>query len=164
MGLSSRTLCLQSLNVLAGEGSTSITSTPKGAKLKASNTHTTVLYDSCSLLCSQCVDAVPLTLYANGIVMFQGPFRPFTDPSTQVYIHIAQFTSSPITSEAPPTYSSVYKTSRMATSPQSYSHNIPTGFPFSSAIKERSPLFHGVPVRFSLVAAKNWVAKRDPLN
>lgn len=34
---------------------------------------------------SQCVEAVPLTLYANGIVMFQGPFRPFTDPSTQVH-------------------------------------------------------------------------------
>ena len=31
----------------------------------------------------QPVDAIPLTLYKNGIVMFQGPFRPFTDPITR---------------------------------------------------------------------------------
>ena len=30
------------------------------------------------------MEPVPLTLYKNGIVMFQGPFRPFTDPSTMV--------------------------------------------------------------------------------
>lgn len=78
------TLCLQSLNILAGEGSTSVTSTPRGAKLKACTyTHTHQI--NLSLLHSQCVEAVPLTLYANGIVMFQGPFRPFTDPSTQVH-------------------------------------------------------------------------------
>ena len=31
-------------------------------------------------------DAIQLTLYANGIVMFSGPFRPFTDPTTQVCV------------------------------------------------------------------------------
>ena len=31
-------------------------------------------------------DPVQLTLYANGILMFEGPFRPFTDPSTQTCI------------------------------------------------------------------------------
>lgn len=83
-------VCLQSLNVLAGEGSTAITSTPKGAKLKActyGHTHT----KSLSLLHPQCVEPVPLTLYANGIVMFQGPFRPFTDPSTQVHCTVQYF-------------------------------------------------------------------------
>lgn len=28
-------------------------------------------------------DAVPLTLYANGIVMFAGPFRPLSEATTQ---------------------------------------------------------------------------------
>ena len=28
-------------------------------------------------------DPVPLTLYANGIVMFSGPFRPYAEPTTQ---------------------------------------------------------------------------------
>lgn len=28
-------------------------------------------------------DPIPLTLYANGLLMFSGPFRPYTDPSTQ---------------------------------------------------------------------------------
>ena len=32
----------------------------------------------------QSVEKVPLTLFANGLVMFQGPFRPFSDPLTQV--------------------------------------------------------------------------------
>lgn len=28
-------------------------------------------------------ESVPMTLFANGIVMFSGPFRPFSDPTTQ---------------------------------------------------------------------------------
>ena len=28
-------------------------------------------------------DPIQLTLYANGILMFEGPFRPFTEPSTR---------------------------------------------------------------------------------
>ena len=31
-------------------------------------------------------DPIPLTLYANGIIMFRGPFRPFTDHSTQLCV------------------------------------------------------------------------------
>ena len=30
------------------------------------------------------LEPIPLRLYRNGIVMFDGPFRPFHDPSTQV--------------------------------------------------------------------------------
>ncbi len=54
----------QELNVLAGEGSAAVVKSPAGAKL-------------------QPVDPIPLTLFRNGLVLFQGPFRPFTDPSTQ---------------------------------------------------------------------------------
>ena len=32
-------------------------------------------------------DSVPLTLYSNGILMFGGPFRPFSDPVTQVSVY-----------------------------------------------------------------------------
>jgi hypothetical protein len=39
------------------------------------------MHFSLSLL--QPADAIPLTLYKNGIVMFQGPFRSFSDPSTR---------------------------------------------------------------------------------
>ena len=28
-------------------------------------------------------DPIPLTIYANGIIMFSGPFRSFEDPTTQ---------------------------------------------------------------------------------
>lgn len=31
----------------------------------------------------QLPDPVDLALYANGIMMYSGPFRPFTDPQTQ---------------------------------------------------------------------------------
>ena len=31
-------------------------------------------------------DPIPLTLYANGIIMFHGPFRPFSDQTTQMCI------------------------------------------------------------------------------
>ena len=28
-------------------------------------------------------DPIPLVLYSNGLVLFSGPFRPFSDPTTQ---------------------------------------------------------------------------------
>ena len=34
----------------------------------------------------QMPDPIQLTLYANGILMFEGPFRPFSDPSTQACV------------------------------------------------------------------------------
>ena len=34
--------------------------------------------------CLQVRDSVPLSLYSNGILMFGGPFRPYSDPVTQV--------------------------------------------------------------------------------
>ena len=45
------------------------------------------------ICCSQVRDPVPLCLYANGILMFGGPFRPYSDPVTQVssYLKIATF-------------------------------------------------------------------------
>ncbi|KAK3098430.1 hypothetical protein FSP39_019390 [Pinctada imbricata] len=55
---------IKDLNVLAGEGVSKVQHTTDGARLKMP-------------------DAVPLTLYANGIVMYSGPFRPYNDPSTQ---------------------------------------------------------------------------------
>ena len=55
---------IEELNVLSGANRTVIAHTKGGATLKAS-------------------EAVPLTLYANGILMFSGPFRPYTDDTTQ---------------------------------------------------------------------------------
>lgn len=55
------------LNILAGEGQAKIQHTVDGARLKIP-------------------DPVQLILYANGIIMFDGPFRPFSDPSTQQVI------------------------------------------------------------------------------
>ncbi|NXC21829.1 UBX11 protein, partial [Corythaeola cristata] len=52
------------LNALAGEGVSQIQHTPGGARLRQP-------------------EPLPLTLYQNGIVMFNGPFRPYGDPSTQ---------------------------------------------------------------------------------
>ncbi|NXM07351.1 UBX11 protein, partial [Tyrannus savana] len=52
------------LNLLAGEGSPQIKHTLQGAQLKQP-------------------EPVPLTLYQNGIVMCNGAFRPYQDPSTQ---------------------------------------------------------------------------------
>ena len=45
------------------------------------------------ICCLQVRDPVPLCLYANGILMFGGPFRPYSDPVTQVssYLKIATF-------------------------------------------------------------------------
>lgn len=34
----------------------------------------------------QVLDSVPLTLYNNGLSLFAGPFRPYSDPSTQQVI------------------------------------------------------------------------------
>ncbi|NWQ93200.1 UBX11 protein, partial [Burhinus bistriatus] len=55
---------VKDLNVLAGEGISQIERTPGGARLRQP-------------------EPLPLTLYQNGIVMFNGPFRPYEDPSTQ---------------------------------------------------------------------------------
>ncbi|KFV99211.1 UBX domain-containing protein 11, partial [Eurypyga helias] len=55
---------VKDLNVLAGEGISHIEHTPGGARLRRP-------------------EPVPLTLYQNGIVMSNGPFRPYEDPSTQ---------------------------------------------------------------------------------
>ncbi|NWH58765.1 UBX11 protein, partial [Geococcyx californianus] len=55
---------VKELNVLAEEGISQIKRTPWGARLTQP-------------------EPLPLTLYRNGIVMFDGPFRPYEDPSTQ---------------------------------------------------------------------------------
>ncbi|XP_041352482.1 UBX domain-containing protein 11-like [Gigantopelta aegis] len=55
---------IKDLNTLAGDGVAKIKHTTDGARLKIP-------------------DPVPLTLYANGISLFSGPFRPFSDPATQ---------------------------------------------------------------------------------
>lgn len=56
---------LQDLSELVTEGDTQVTPVPSGARLRA-------------------LEPIPLKLYRNGIMMFDGPFRPFHDPSTQV--------------------------------------------------------------------------------
>ncbi|XP_072103499.1 UBX domain-containing protein 11 isoform X1 [Mobula birostris] len=55
---------LRDLNILAGEGEAAVEHVTGGARLKRP-------------------DPVPLTLFKNGIVLFNGPFRPFSQPSTQ---------------------------------------------------------------------------------
>ncbi|CAG2231550.1 unnamed protein product [Mytilus edulis] len=55
---------IKDLNVLAGDGISRIQHTTDGARLKMP-------------------DPVDLALYANGIMMYSGPFRPFSDPPTQ---------------------------------------------------------------------------------
>ncbi|XP_010083552.1 PREDICTED: LOW QUALITY PROTEIN: UBX domain-containing protein 11, partial [Pterocles gutturalis] len=55
---------VKDLNVLAGEGIAQIQHTPGGARLRQP-------------------EPLSLTLYQNGIVMCNGPFRPYEDPSTQ---------------------------------------------------------------------------------
>ncbi|XP_068513754.1 UBX domain-containing protein 11 isoform X1 [Anas acuta] len=55
---------VKDLNVLAGEGISQIEHTPQGARLRQQ-------------------EPLPLTLYQNGIVMFDGPFRSYEEPSTQ---------------------------------------------------------------------------------
>ncbi|XP_064897927.1 UBX domain-containing protein 11 isoform X3 [Columba livia] len=65
---------VKDLNVLAGEGVSQIEYTPGGARLRQP-------------------DPLPLTLYQNGIVMFNGPFRPYEDPSTQTFQHSSHHTN-----------------------------------------------------------------------
>ncbi|XP_028834987.1 UBX domain-containing protein 11 isoform X2 [Denticeps clupeoides] len=55
---------IQDLNVLAGEGESYVRSVPGGAELARRS-------------------PVPLWLYRNGIVMFNGPFRSYEDSNTQ---------------------------------------------------------------------------------
>ncbi|XP_069751540.1 UBX domain-containing protein 11 isoform X4 [Narcine bancroftii] len=55
---------IKDLNILAGEGEAAIEPVLGGARLKRP-------------------DPIPLTLFKNGIVMFNGPFRSFSQPSTQ---------------------------------------------------------------------------------
>ncbi|XP_030360711.1 UBX domain-containing protein 11 [Strigops habroptila] len=55
---------VKDLNLLAGEGISHIEHTPGGARLRQR-------------------EPLPLTLYQNGIVMFNRAFRPYEDPSTQ---------------------------------------------------------------------------------
>ncbi|KAL8576046.1 hypothetical protein ACOMHN_052064 [Nucella lapillus] len=50
------------LNVIAGEGEARIQRTTDGARLKRQGN-------------------VPVTFYANGMLMFEGPFRPYTEPT-----------------------------------------------------------------------------------
>lgn len=55
---------IKDLNVLAGEGVAQIRKTAEGARFEIP-------------------DPVQLTIYANGILMFDGPFRPYTELSTR---------------------------------------------------------------------------------
>uniref|UniRef100_A0A667YGZ2 UBX domain-containing protein 11 n=2 Tax=Myripristis murdjan TaxID=586833 RepID=A0A667YGZ2_9TELE len=55
---------IRELNILAGEGESFVQATARGAKLAKK-------------------DPVQLTLYRNGIVMFEGPFRSYQEHSTQ---------------------------------------------------------------------------------
>ncbi|XP_029421091.1 UBX domain-containing protein 11 isoform X2 [Nannospalax galili] len=55
---------LQDLSELVVEGEAQVTPMPGGAQLRT-------------------LEPIPLKLYRNGIMMFDGPFRPFYDPSTQ---------------------------------------------------------------------------------
>lgn len=54
---------IRDLNVIAGEGVAKVQHTTDGARLKRP-------------------EPVPLTLYSNGIMMYEGPFRPYTEPTT----------------------------------------------------------------------------------
>ncbi|XP_078736439.1 UBX domain-containing protein 11 [Lampetra fluviatilis] len=55
---------VRELNLVAGEGESQVERTAGGARLRPPQ-------------------SVPLTLYRNGMLMFGGPFRPYTDPATQ---------------------------------------------------------------------------------
>lgn len=56
---------LKDLSELVVDGDTQVTPMPGGARLHV-------------------LEPIPLKLYRNGLMMFDGPFRPFRDPSTQV--------------------------------------------------------------------------------
>ncbi|XP_030074217.1 UBX domain-containing protein 11 isoform X2 [Microcaecilia unicolor] len=55
---------VKDLNILAGEGESKVERTEGGARLRQ-------------------LDPIPLSLYKNGIVMFNGPFRSYEEPCTQ---------------------------------------------------------------------------------
>ncbi|XP_066126120.1 UBX domain-containing protein 11 isoform X2 [Saccopteryx bilineata] len=55
---------LKDLSELVGDSDTQVVLVPGGARLRA-------------------LEPIPLTLYRNGIMMFDGPFQPFHDPATQ---------------------------------------------------------------------------------
>ena len=38
---------------------------------------------ACCVISAQELDPVPITLYNNGLALYTGPFRPYSDPSTQ---------------------------------------------------------------------------------
>lgn len=56
---------LQDLSELVVEGEAQVTPMPGGAQFRT-------------------LEPIPIKLYRNGMMMFDGPFRPFYDPSTQV--------------------------------------------------------------------------------
>lgn len=56
---------LKDLSELVVDNDTQVTPMPSGTRLHV-------------------LEPIPLKLYRNGIMMFDGPFRPFYDPSTQV--------------------------------------------------------------------------------
>ncbi|KAM8796001.1 UBX domain-containing protein 11 [Eudromia elegans] len=58
---------VKDLNTLAGEGRSEIEHTPRGARLRQP-------------------ESLPLTLYQDGIVTGNGPFRSYEEPSTQQYL------------------------------------------------------------------------------
>ncbi|XP_060063648.1 UBX domain-containing protein 11-like isoform X2 [Ylistrum balloti] len=58
---------IRELNVLAGEGVSKIQHTTDGARLKPP-------------------DPVQFTLYSNGMMLYSGPFRSFSDPMTQTFM------------------------------------------------------------------------------
>ncbi|XP_003384072.1 PREDICTED: UBX domain-containing protein 11-like isoform X2 [Amphimedon queenslandica] len=58
---------ITSLNTIAGKDCHVISHTPNGAELKVP-------------------EPIPLALYSNGLMLFSGPFRPYTDPMTQNFI------------------------------------------------------------------------------
>ncbi|XP_075909361.1 UBX domain-containing protein 11 [Petromyzon marinus] len=55
---------VRELNLVAGEGESQVERTAGGARLRPTR-------------------SVPLALYRNGMLMFGGPFRPYSDPATQ---------------------------------------------------------------------------------
>ncbi|MBN3301949.1 UBX11 protein, partial [Amia calva] len=68
---------VRDLNVLAGEGESHVERVAGGARLARSS-------------------AIPLSLFRNGIVMFEGPFRPYEEPHTRVNTHVCTPTPTPV--------------------------------------------------------------------
>ncbi|XP_049803757.1 UBX domain-containing protein 11-like isoform X1 [Schistocerca nitens] len=58
---------LTELNLIAGAGETQISYTGAGAMFKAG-------------------DSIPLTIYSNGLVLSDGPFRPYSDINTKMFV------------------------------------------------------------------------------